>query len=658
MKTLRTYIGVLLILVITICGIFIADRMIRGKSADLTENNLYTLSQGTENIVAKLNQPVELKLYYSRKAALNAPEQIRQYNNYFQYVRDLLREYVELSDGDLELSVIDPRPFSPEEQEAMKAGLKGIPISADESFYFGLVARTELGKQKVIPFFRLGRQKFVEYDISRLLVNVTRREKKKIGVLSSLSITGGDMSRYMRRMMKMQGKQVEQSWKIIDKLRERYKIVTIPEETGQIEKNLDFVMVVHPKGLPKKTLYALDQFVMRGGKLLAFVDPHSMADKPKGKGQNPRAAMQHDASSGLPGLLKKWGVSMKREAIAADMNIGVETRLRRNQPAQMLPVYLNLGPEVLNSQQVVTGQLGSVRMLFPGVLEKTAKDDKNITTLMATTEEGRLWKPRSPRAFRMLSPQRIRANLTGQEKKYILGALLTAPFETNFPDGPPETKKAKEEKKKNSPKQKGTKDKGKPLPEGPPLKTSKSEAAVMVYADVDMISDMLTYRQGPMGLSSEMDDNAALVMNSVEFLTGTTDLIHIRSRGRVKRPFTVFEKIRTQTAEATSQKIQQLNQKIQKYRQKLWQLKDSAGKDGLVQSATLEKRKQIQKDIREARQTIRKLNADRRKQLESLKASIQFHNLVWAPLIVLLIAIGLSVFRYFKARYYAARRRG
>ena len=665
MKTLRTYVGVVLILVISICAVFVVHRLSRGASVDLTENNLYTLSQGSRNIIRKLNQPIDLKLYYARTAALSGPEQIRHYNNYFRYVRDLLREYERVARGKIDLEVIDPRPFSDEEQDATEAGLKSVPLSADENFYFGLVARTELGKEKVIPFFQPDRQKFVEYDISRLLVNVTRREKKKIGVLSSLPITGGGMSPYMRRMMQMQGRQVPEQWTIIKNLRERYEVVDVDKETEGIEPDLDFLMVVHPKDLPEKTLFAIDQFVMRGGQLLVFVDPHCLNDQPQQNPQNPMAGMQHDASSNLNPLLAKWGVRLRDQAIAADVNLAVQTRLQRNAPAQRLPVYLDLGQQAMNQQEVVTGQLGSVRMLFGGVLEVEDDAGTEVVPLLHTTEEGRLWKPQSPYELRMPDPRRIRASLTGQIKEHILGARITGTFETNFPDGPPEEEKEDAE---------GNGGEGDEATEGaeaeeeteaaeaeevpPQLRTSTSEASVLVFSDVDMISDMLAYRQGFLGMSSEAGDNAALVMNSVEFLSGNRDLIQVRSRGRFKRPFTVVQNIEAQTEEATAEKIDALNEKIQSYRRELWQLEDTGEDAERLQSETVQKRQELQKEIRKARRELRELNAGKRERIESLKASLQFHNLVWAPAGVLLIAIVLSLVRYFKARYYAARRRG
>ena len=305
--TLRTLLAVLCIFVITLCAVLIARKLIGRTRVDLTEHKLYTLSDGTRNILSKLNQPIRLKLYYSKTAALKGPEQIRLFNNYHLYVRDLLAEYVSLSQGALTLTEYDPRRFSDEEEEAIKYGIKQFPLSDDENFFFGLVAQTELGKEKIIAFFEPGRQEFVEYDISKLISSLARRDKKKIGVLSFLPVMGTDMSPYMMQMMRMQGRQPEKPWAITEHLREEYDVVKVASDAESIDEDIDFLMVVHPKDLPEKTLFAIDQFVMKGGKLLAFVDPHCFSDAPKQDPQNPYAAMNHKAASDLNALLQAGG---------------------------------------------------------------------------------------------------------------------------------------------------------------------------------------------------------------------------------------------------------------------------------------------------------------------------------------------------------------
>ena len=420
MKSILRTVGVVVcIIVIAVCAIMIIQKIVGRARLDLTEHRIYTLSQGTRNIVAKLNQPIKLKLYYSRTAAAKGPEQIRYYNNYFLYVRDLLEEYVGLSQGRLTLSVIDPRGFSDEEEDALNNGINRLVMSEGENFFFGLLAQSELGKKKVIPFFDRDRQEFVEYDISKLISSVIRRDKEKLGVISSLPVTGANMSPYLAQMMRMQGRTPPPPWNIILQLREQYEVVPVAPETEAIDDDIDFLMVVHPKQLGEKMFFAVDQFVMKGGKLLVFIDPHCFVDQPPPNPSNPYARMQHNSSSSLNVLLRKWGVEMDPTLIAADLSLGINIR----QPAGIiaLSTYMGLNKQCVNPAEVITAKLHAVRVLFAGVLKKVRGAKSTVTPLLLTTATGNTWKPRGVFELQMIDAQR---KVCGNER----GVHLDAPF--------------------------------------------------------------------------------------------------------------------------------------------------------------------------------------------------------------------------------------
>jgi len=672
-RTLRMILAVLLILVITLCAILLVQKIVGRARVDLTQHRLYTLSEGTRNILAKLNQPVRLKLYYSWTAALRGPEEIRYFNNYYFYVRDLLEEYVALADGLLTLSVIDPRGFSEEEDEAIAYGVQQFPLSEDESFFFGLVAQTELGKSEVIPFFEPGRQEFVEYDVSRLISNVTRRQKKKIGVLSSLPVMGSDFSPYMMQMLQMQGRTPEPPWNIITHLRQEYEITSVPSDAESIEEDVDFLMVIHPKDLPDKTLFAIDQYVMRGGKLIMFVDPHCMSDRPPRDPRNPYAAMDHVTSSDLNALLRGWGVQMEPGAIAADRALAITASVRKGARPTPLVTYLGLNENCVNQNEIITAKLHSLQVLFAGVLTEVADADTTITPLLYTTKSGNTWHPASPFELQMLDPQAISRAVTDGTEPLMLACRISGKLKTNFPDGPPQQEEGEEKKEEGEEKDSTGSDEdaeGKPAEnqktaeqdeepaEAPQvLKEADPEAAVLVFADVDMISDMVAYQETFFG-PAQVGDNASLLFNSIEFLAGGSDLIAIRSRGRFSRPFHVVDEIEIKAEKATASEVEALDRKIREFEEKLRQLgTPQTEKDAkLLQSKAVAERKRIQEEIRKARKEMRKLNAGKREQIEALKAWLQFHNLFWAPAVVLLIAVSLAVVRYLKARHYAARR--
>jgi ABC-2 type transport system permease protein len=661
MKTFRAALAVLCIAVIALCAVLVVQKVAGRVRVDLTQDRLYTLSQGTLNVLKGLNQPVRLKLYYSRTAAMSGPEDIRYYNNYFLYVRDLLREYVARSHGMLTLSVIDPLPYSDEEENAVREGVQRFPLNGDESFFFGAVADTELGKEKAIPFFQPERQQFVEYDVSHMISTVIQRDKKRIGVLSPLPVMGANMSPYMMQMMQAQGRTPPAPWTIITQLQEEYDVVPVQTDADSIGDDIDYLMVIQPKDLPDKTLYAIDQYVMRGGRLIVFEDPYCLSDQPPQGSQF--SDMDYKSSSDLNKLLKGWGIEMEPGVIACDRALALSASVTRDAPpARVLP-FLGLDERSVNPKEVVTGDLHDVRMLFAGVLDPVPAAGTTVVPLLQTTKTGNTWKPQDAFALRMVDPQSIERAVPDGTKPLMLACRITGKLKTNFPDGPPAEPKAAQDSKAGADQADAKAQdaapaaKPKEAPKPATLKETKGEGTVLVFADVDMISDLLAYQQTFFG-SAEAGDNASLVLNAVEFLGGGSNLIAVRSRGQFSRPFVVVDRIEAAAEKATASQVDALNAKISDYQQKL----DSLGSTGsdketkLVHSTVLAERDKIQEDIRQARTDLRKLNAGKREQIDALKARLQTDDMVWAPLTVLMIAVVLGARRHARALRYAARR--
>jgi len=555
-KTIRTALAVICVLVIALCLILVLQKTVRGVRVDLTQEKIYTLSPGTRHILGQLNQPLTLKLYYSRTAAMKGPDAIRFFNSYYLYVRDLLEEYVKLSGGKLKLEVLDPRQYSDAEEEALQAGVKRFALSEDDVFFFGLVAQTAFGKVKVIPFFEPERQDFVEYDISKLISTAVLRDKKKVGVLSSLELAGPEMSPYLMQMMRMQGREMPKPWTIITELRETYDIETVPADADAIPAGLDFLMVVHPKDLPKKTLFAIDQFVMKGGRLMVFVDPFCVADQPRT--QEPSEMSEPKRSSDLNALLRGWGVEMAPGEIAVDRLLAIKASLGPNEPPSPLLPYMLLQDDCFNRKEVITAPLHDVRVLFAGVLKEVETAGVKVTPLLTTTSTGNAWKPAGPWELTSPNPEAIRRAVTDGTKPLMLACRITGKFRTNFPNGLPV-----EEKKEPAPPN------GKPTEEPKPktveaVKEAPGEGVILVFADVDMISDMVAYREAFFG-AEQQGDNAPLVSNALDFLAGSSDLIAIRSRGGFNRPFTVVDRIDREAEAATGDQVNALNERIKAY---------------------------------------------------------------------------------------------
>jgi len=667
MKTPRTVLAAVCIGVITLSTVLIARKCVGRSRMDLTQHRNYTLSEGTRKALGKLSQPIHLKLYYARVAAMKATEGIRYYNNYYLYVRSLLEEYADIAAGRLTLDLLDPRPFSDEEEEALRFGLKRFPLSDNESFYFGLVAETELGKDAVISFFEPDRQEFVEYDISKLIAEVVQRDKRKLGVLSSLPVMGSDMSPYMMQMMQMQGRTPEKPWSIVSHLRESYDVAGVPADTDAIPNDIDFLMVVHPKDLAPKTLFAIDQYVMAGGKLMAFVDPHCIQDQPESDPRNPYAAMSYQARSNLDALLAGWGVRMESGVIAADRALAVKATLQRGAPPAALATFLELNDECVNPDEVIAAKLHSVRVLFPGVLRRVPDAETTVTPLLTTTERGGTWRPAGSYELAMPNPDAIMRNVTEAGEPLMLACRITGRLKTNFPEGLPAEAGAEDadqaddagevegasEAEAGSDTDAETEEEEK----AEPLKESSPDAVVLVFSDVDMMTDMLAYQQSFFGLA-QVGDNASVVLNALDYLSGSGDLIAIRSRGRFSRPFEVVDAIEREAEEATAAQVEAINAKIASHQDKLRKLGTSATEETMkvIQSTALAERKKIQEEIRQAQKELRHLNAGKREKIEALQATLQTRNMVWAPTAVLIIAIALALLRYIKAKRYAARR--
>jgi len=266
----RAILAIFFIAIIGISLISFSQGLLKSVRLDMTDQKLYTLSDGTREILASLKQPITMKLFYTKTATMQASDQIRYYNNYYTYVKALLEEYEKQAKGKIVLEIVDPRPYSEEELAAIRYGLKKFPISEDENFIFGLVAQTQFGKTKTIEFFAPDRQQLVEYDISYLIDTAITRQKKRVGVLSSLDVMGE--TGYMAQMKQMQGQQPKQKWGLISHLEKQYEVTSIPADTDEI-KDVDFLLVIHPKDLPEKTLFAIDQFVLKGGRAIIAVDP-------------------------------------------------------------------------------------------------------------------------------------------------------------------------------------------------------------------------------------------------------------------------------------------------------------------------------------------------------------------------------------------------
>jgi ABC-2 type transport system permease protein len=671
-RTIRAILGAVLVLIIVFSGISISQNLGARLKVDVTDQRIYTLSDGTKAILGKLNQPIRAKLYYAATAAMKAPDQIRFFNNYYEFVKALLDEYVAVSKGMVQLEVIDPRPFSQDEEDAMRYGLQRFPITQEESFFFGLVVQTQFGVEKVIPFFSPDRHNFVEYDISYLIDTAITKQKKKVGIMSSLPVMGQDVSDYMARMMQMQGQQPEPPWTIVEQLKNKYEVKTVPTDVNDIN-DVDILLVVHPKNLPEKTQFAIDQFVLKGGRMVVCVDPFCWMDRPQ---RNPMQMTVQDQSSSLDRLLRTWGLEMPKNTFAGDRALAIEAPLSRNQRAEKVIGFLGLTQECFNKGNVISTNLNQVRLLFPGVLKEVdltpkaaagkpadanqAKEPQQPdqpsritrTPLMMTTAHGNAWRVSS--SFELMYPDaaKLMNNFSDGTKPVDMGYLVTGHFQSSFPDGievevaaqDPNTKdKAADPNKPKMVKKHLT-----------GLKESQGDGAVVVFSDVDFLTDQLAYANSFFG-KMVVGDNSALLLNAIEELSGSGDLISIRSRGNFKRPFVVVDKIEQKAEKETADEMALINAQIEGFNQELQSL-TSSDKDkeqaDVLGSTIVKKKRDLELKIREAQRQLRAIKAKQREQVDRLGQTLEMVNMAAVPGVVMLLAVGLGLWRGLRRRRY------
>jgi ABC-type uncharacterized transport system involved in gliding motility auxiliary subunit len=638
-RTIKVILAVIFALAIMFSAISISQNIGTSFRADVTERKLYTLSEGSKTILSKLNQPLTMKMYYTQTAARKGPDQIQFFNNYYHYIESLLAQYVAASNGMVQFQNIDPRPFTEDEADAIRYGLTGIPISEEEKFYFGLVVQTQFGVTKTIPFFSPQRQQFVEYDISSLIDNAIRRQKRTIGILSSLPVMG-EHSDYMAQMMIMQGKRPRQPWTIVSQLGQKYDVSTVDTNIEKIE-NIDLLLVIHPKSLPQNTLFAIDQYVLNGGRTIVCLDPHCMLDQPD-QMQMQMMQQPHSTSSNLEPLMKQWGLSMPANTYAGDLNLALLGSTGTMQRPVKFISALGLNAQCFNPDSVMTSELNSIRMRYAGALQAEAIPDNNDVQieripLVTTTESGNTFEVGNE--FELRNPQLLLQRFVPGVQPVILASIATGKFKSAYPDGI----EIKSDTDPNAPPKKLT-----------GITQAAQDCAVIVLADVDFMTDNMAY-QSFLTAKIAVGDNAALLLNMVDQLGGSSELVSIRSRGSFQRSFDVVNQIEADAQKSTELQKNAINQQLVGFQQELQKLLTSSGEQQeIIGSTIMQKKKDLELQIRNAQKSLQELKRQERVQIEQLGASCRNFNTLPGPVLVLVIAVILALYRAFKKRYYVS----
>ena len=609
---LMTTTGVALALVLLFAVNILANRTLGSVRLDLTENRLFTLSQGTRNILQGLEEPVILRFYLSQSELGKAPGLA----GYAARVRALLNEYERLSDGKVALHVIDPEPFSEEEDRAVAYGLRGAPLGADKGvFYFGLAGSNSIDNDDVIPFFAAERQEYLEYDVTKLIHNLTRPEQKIVGLLSSLPIEG------------VQGQAGQPSpnappWTILQQIRQLFEVRSLhPQTLEEIPADIDVLMLVHPQGLSNKAIYAIDQYVLRGGRVAAFVDPYAEEQQPGAGGFTRPGAPRR---SELGELLLAWGVKLGDEVVG-DLNLSMKVRMEQQGRSPVTfdyPVWMNVTPQTFNQEDIITGNLGNLGFGTPGYFEPV-EDAATVFTALVTTTPGAARFTTAQVTAVTTDPRVLLDGYTRSDRAYAMVARVSGKARTTFPEGPPLPEDGDEIK----------------APSAPHVSASTDDIQIILFADTDMLADrfwvvvreILGTRLAVPGAA-----NNTLVINAIENLTGSSDLISVRNRGAFTRPFTRVVTLRQEAERAYRKKEQGLRAQLKETERRLAELeKNNQGNDTVI--LTDAQRNEIvgfrQEKVR-VRKELREVRRQLRTDIEALESTLKFANIGLVPILI------------------------
>jgi ABC-type uncharacterized transport system involved in gliding motility auxiliary subunit len=626
-RKLLTVGGLVLALVLLLAVNILAGATLRSAQVDLTENKLYTLSEGTRKVLGEIPEPITLHFYYSKGLAQNYPP----LPDYAQRIQELLREYAARSGGKIRLEIHDPEPFTEIEDRAVGFGLQGVPVGGQQ-LYFGLAGTNSVGDEQVIPFFQPDKEPFLEYDLTKLVYGLAHPQKLVVGVLSALPIEGAMPNPFMQQ------REMPQPWFVMDQIRQLYETRTILTSAKEIPSEVGVLLIVHPKDLPPATLYAIDQFVLRGGKVLAFVDPYCEMDVPPQDPRNPMAAMMAPRSSTLGPLFDAWGVQFATDKFAGDRRnaLSVTYPSRGRDERVDYVAWLGLREASFADGEIVTGQLSLLRMATAGVLAKKEGATTELTPLIHTSPES-MQIGVSQIQFQP-DPRALLAEFFPTNQELTLAARVTGNVQSAFPDGPPsEQPEDGEEPAEEEPK-----------PEH--LAASQGPIHVIVVADCDMLADRFWVDVIPfagMRLGQKQADNGDLVTNALDFLHGSTDLVTLRSRAGSSRPFSVVEEIRREAEQAFRAEEQQLMEKLERAEQELnaLQQKKDAESAMLLSPEQQAKIEALREEQIRTRKNLREVRHNLQKDIEGLGTRLKWLNIAAVPLLVSLLALGTAAWR-------------
>ena len=624
------------LLIVGLILITIIASLIPGQ-IDFTNDNLYTISPGSKDLLAKIEEPIRLEFYFSRGSE-SVPI---IFKNFGTRVEELLKQYVRAGEGMIELKVVDPEPDTKDEEAAVRAGLTGQRLPTGESFFFGL-AVILADQQETIPVFNIQREPFLEYDISRLIYRVQQFDLPKLGIISSLPLIPG-----IQPQMMAPNQRPPQEWVLVQELRRSFQIEQLSEGDATLVEEQDLLAIIHPQNLGDEILFAIDQFVLSGKPVLIAVDPSSVLQKrQQGQQQAMMGMGGPPTSSDLPQLFANWGIVYEPINIVADLEYATMVGNPRGGTPINYPAWLTI--DSLNEDSPPSAPLKNVFFAESGSFRVEDETNLELTTLVASS-------PRSDTISASMlaytSPEDLTRQISPTKGEYAIAGILRGKLQTAFPDGKPEEEDDEEEADEEA------EEKQDFNPEDEPTWKMESlgNCTIALIADTDFLADEFSVEKlNFLGFTQirPRNDNLSLVSNLLEFLSGSEDLLSLRGKGNALRPFKVIKEIEVRAQQKYQEQLATLEEKISDVQRKLRELQEKQRDRGKLVAGP-ELRKAVE-DYRvqeaEMRGQRREIRKKLREDIKSLETSLALANLLVVPIVIGVIGVNFFVMRHKRQR--------
>ena len=615
-------IGVVAVAAILVGINMIADARLANAQIDVTQGHVYTLSKGTHSILRGLKEPITLRLFYSPQLGTRVPV----YGSYADRVRALLVSYARDSHGKIKLEFYNPEPFSDLEDRALAYGLQGVPLDrAGSQIYFGLVGSNLLDDVRTIPFLDQSRERFLEYDLTRLVYDLSSPKRPVVGVMSSLPLEGDP------QMAMRVGSRAGRPWVSMLQLRQTFTVRDVPLNTWTVDPDIQVLLVAHAQHLPESAQYAIDQFVMRGGRLMAMVDPDSEAQFSM---PGPNGMPQIDTSSDLPKLFDAWGIAYDPTQVVGDLTGA--WRVRSSPGDRVAAVdyvaWFNIR-DGMNHNDPASADLSQVTVAAAGFLAKKPGAAIEFTPLLSSSKLSALIPAEKLRTG--IDAATILADFKPSGGPRVIAARVRGELKSAF-TGPPAPAAGQQ-----------------PPADLPPFRDhTDGPANLVVVADSDILADRYWVRvQDFFGQeqATPFSDNGAFVANLVGTLAGGDALIGLRGRGVAQRPFTTVEDIQRRAEARFRQTQQTLQTHLQETQKRLSDLRQGSGQSGASAAVLTPEQQaaitQVSTEIVDTRRQLRNVQFELMRDIDRLESRLRILDIVLVPAILAVLAVVLGLVR-------------